>query len=294
MMGSGPEEMAKLSDVWTNENGDLEVYDSYLNKIIAYDSELNVKKTKIFKNNNHFGSIIRIPKKTQFIAFSGYNGFLKSEEFFKLAILDSGLTANKLFLPYPKNLHRALISTPISPFFIFNDTVRFTQNFDPSVYNISPKGDLLKKYDLVYSPNPFPLNFESELVIPNLTLFKSELIDFAAIKKIFSGYTGYKGPWLETSKFAIFSSFDSDNTTFTSIYDKERKEILYQANNFSETDQYHMQIPPHFYTTNVSENRFISIYEGFNVLLLLKKSSPFYEMVKDDVESFYIIDIKLK
>src|SRR5690606_17762993 len=61
-MGAGPEELSKLSDVWINENGNLEVYDNYLKKIIVYDSNLNVKKTKIFKNSNYYGSLIRLPK----------------------------------------------------------------------------------------------------------------------------------------------------------------------------------------------------------------------------------------
>jgi len=294
-MGSGPDEMSKLSDVWVNENGELEVYDNYLNKIITYDAKLDVKETNIFKHNNYFGSIIRFPGKTQFVAFAGYNGFLKNNEFHKIAIIDSGFVEISHFFPYSKSLNHALISTPVNPFYIFNDTIRFAQNFDPSIYNILPDGELLKKYELTYNPTPFPIDFEKQLVIPNINFFKSELIDFAAMNKIFSGYVGYKGPWLETSKFAIFSSFDFDyDATFTSIYDKDRMEILYQARNFTESDRYHMQIPPHFYTTGVFENRFISCYEGFIVLMLLKKSSPFYDMVQNDIESYYIIDIKLK
>ena len=292
--GAGPEEMSKLSDLWINENEELEVYDNYLKKIIIYDSNLNVKETKILKNSNYFGSIVRIPKTSQYITYSGYNGFYKNNEFFKLAYLDSGLNEKKLFLPYSNSLNRALISIPTSPFFIINDTIGFTQNFDPTVYFISQNGNLLKKYSLIYSNNPFPLDFENEIVIPNLKYFNSELIDFEAIKKLFSGYSGYSGPWLETSKYAIFNSFDSKYATFTSIYDNEQKEILFQAKYFSETIHYHMQIPPYFYATDPSENRFISIYEGYNVLLLLKESSPFYEMVKNDIDSYYILDVKLK
>lgn len=293
-MGAGPEELSKLSDVWVNEREELEVYDNYLNKILVYDYDFNVSKTIFMRNSNLHGSIIKISSKSQYVTYSGYNGFFKNNQFFKLAILDSAFNINKLFFPYSNNLNRALISIPISAFFVFNDTVGFTQNFDPSVYNIYPSGDLIKKYELIYSPNPFPSNFESEIVAPNLSAFKSDVIDFKAINELFSGFTGYRGPWLESSKYAIFRSFDSKYTAFTSIYDKERKEILYQAKNFSETNQYHMQIPPYFYTTNASVNRFISFYEGFNVLLLLKESSPFYEMVKNDVESFYIIDISFK
>lgn len=292
--GAGPEELTKLSDVWVNGSGELEVYDHYLNKIITYDSEFNVKEANIFKQNQQVGSIIRFPGETGFVAYSGYNGFVSSNEYYKLAILDSGLQADKHFLPYPRDLNRALIATPISPFFVYDDTIRFTQNFDPSVYAIAPDGKMTKAYDLVYSPNPFPIDFESKLVTPNLGLFTSELMDFEAVNKIFTGYTGYRGPWLETSKFAIFSSFDSDYATFTSIYDKDRKEMLYQAQNFAEDKRYHMQIPPYFYTTHVAENRFISSYQGYYLLMLLKEASPFYKMVQEDMESFYIIDVALK
>jgi len=295
-MGSGPEEMTKLSDVWMNDKGGLEVYDNSLNKVLVFDSTFNISKTFFKRNSSHFNSLIKLPSTSQYVAFSGYNGTYRNNSFYKLAILDSVLNVENLFFPYSRDLNQAFVATPINPFFIINDTVGFTQDYDPTVYNITSDGRLIKKYELVYDFKPLPTNLDSEIVLKNLSTFKynGDQIDINAINNLFYGYTGFRGPWLETSKYAVFTSFDTGYSPFTSIYHKEQGKVIYQAKNFLESENFHMQIPPYFFVANVEGNRFVSVYEGHYALMLLKKSSPFYNMVKDDTKSFYIIDVKLK
>lgn len=295
-MGSGPKELTKLTEVWINEKEELEVYDNNLNKILTYDKHLNISKTSFLKNKKLFGSITKISSlPDKYINFSGYNGFLNNGKYFKMAVLDSAFNIEETYFEYNKSLNKALIPTPISPFHkSAQNEIQITQNFDPTVYTINSNKKLEKKYILDYFPKPFPRNFEKTLIEPNIREFKSEDINNNRTKEILGGSYGYRGPWLESIKYSYFTSFDVKGRSFFSIYDKENKKIIFQGYSFIESEKFKIQIPPHFYTVNSQENKFVGFYEGYITLMLLKESSPFYKMVKENIDSFYIVEVKFK
>lgn len=295
-MGSGPKELTKLTEVWINEKEELEVYDNNLNKIQTYDKNLNLSKTLFLKSKKLFGSITKLSSDPdKYINYSGYNGFQNKGKYFKLAILDSVFNIEKTFFEYNKSLNNALIPTPISPFHkTKHNKIEFTQNFDPTVYTIDSNYKLEKKYILNYSPKPFPRNFEETLIEPNIRELRSENLNNNKTKEILGGSYGYRGPWLESIKYSYFTSFDTNGKSFFSIYDKEKHKILFQGYSLIESEEFKIQIPPHFYTVNSQENKFVGFYEGYITLMLLKESSPFYKMVKESIDSFYIIEVKFK
>lgn len=78
------------------------------------------------------------------------------------------------------------------------------------------------------------------------------------------------------------------------VIHKNNDADLIQGSFFTESSKYHMHLPTHIHTTDVDENDFISVMEGYYLIQHLKKKSPFYELVNQNLESFYIVEVKFK
>lgn len=171
------------------------------------------------------------------------------------------------------------------------DTIRFSQNFDPHIYTISPTGELIKRFELVYTYHPLPPDFEEKILKKNLALFKSPESNFDAIRDLFTNYTGYRSPIWETKDYLMIVSFDTKQNPFVTLFHKKKKQVMAQGRYFETTNRYKMALPSHFYTTDVEENRFISLMEGYQLIQHIDGESPYFEEINRELESFFIVEV---
>jgi hypothetical protein len=293
-IGAGPDEILDLSDAWINEKGNLELYDYTLQKILIFNSDFDVTKVIHAKHPQRYRTLKKFPSQNKYVAFAGYNGLFDNGNYYSVTILDSLLNLQSVAFQYNASLQGAFVSIPLDPFSVIEDTIRFSRNFDPNIYSITPDGEILKKYELDYPHNPLPKDFEGDILMKNLKILKAQEINFDAIRNIYLGYTGFRSPWVETKDYSIFNSFDKDQQPFSSIYNKRDNKIVFQGRIFFDSSEYKMTIPPHFYATKVNENRFISVLEGYQLLNLLSKNNTFIESIEEQLDSFFIIDVKFK
>ena len=186
------------------------------------------------------------------------------------------------------------IYVPMNPLFRVGDTLRFYQNFDPRIYTFYPEDDLEVRYFLDYEPQPLPDNFEQELIMENLEVFVSEESTYEARNAVFEGYTGFRGQWMESKDYAVFSSFDTDHDGFNSIYHKRKKQIVAQGVDLREDQRYHMIIPTHFQAADAEGNRFVIVLPGYRLVGYLDAESPFYEQVNQDPETMFVMEVVLR
>lgn len=294
-LGAGPKELTKLTDAWLNEDDGIEVYDNYLNKIQVFNPKLEPTESIFLDEIKLIGSTVKIiADDAKYLTYSGYNGYNFNNIYYKISALDENFKIKKAFFPYKSHLNKALIATPIDPFFKINDTIGFSQNYDNFIYYLDRKMNLKVRHELIYTKNPFPKEFEESIIEPNLKYFQGEEINFEERNRLLSNYSGYSGPWLETKKYSIFISFDENRKKFLSVYDKSVNELKFTSYNFKETKNYKMIIPPDLYSTEYNKNSFFGFYEGHIAILLCDKSSPYYQEINKDLDSFYIIEVKLK
>lgn len=291
--GDGPNEILQISDCWVNDNGNLEVYDFQLNRIMVFDEKFNPQKTYKGKSHLFLNSVQNIG--TKYVGFSGYNDYNKAfrGNYYKMAVMDSNFRIEKTAFHFDRKLKGALISTPVNPFGKVGGETIFHQDYDPNIYIVNYLGDFDIKYKLNYSPIPIPENFELQIIAKNLSIFKSQEVDFERINNIYKGYSGFSGPWLESNDYAVFNSFDENYDRFTSIYDKRDNEIIAQGKNL--VDRKNKLTVPYFHTADPSENCFIAVLEGYILHNYIKTESPNYEMVKNwGNENLYLVKITLK
>src|SRR5690606_39362884 len=150
------------------------------------------------------------------------------------------------------------------------------------------------RYFLDYEPQPLPDNFEQELIMENLEVFVSEESTYEARNAVFEGYTGFRGQWMESKDYAVFSSFDTDHDGFNSIYHKRKKQIVAQGVDLREDQRYHMIIPTHFQAADAEGNRFVIVLPGYRLVGYLDAESPFYEQVNQDPETMFVMEVVLR
>lgn len=293
-IGKGPEETLQLNDCWLNDGGNLEVYDFALKKVLVFDENFDLVNVIKGRQPLIFNALMRIPNSSDFAGYIGYNSTNDTDngKHYKLAFLDSLIGVKSTDLHYDGEINGASLVIPVSPFLKYGDSIRFSQNFDSFIYDVSKDG-LSKRYEILYTHKPFPLNYEDEIIKKDLALLKSNETNFNKINASFKGYTGYGGNWLETADYAYFESFDVDYKPFISIYNKKDKKVVAQGRFFRDNDRYKMILPP-FLTTDLQDNRFISLWDGVTLKQLLSDDSPFWDLINKNLEANYIVTVKFK
>src|SRR5690606_19014739 len=236
--------------------------------------------------------MISNPGSTSYVGFAGYNG--SNGKPIKLAVLENNLVVQKTMFPFEPALMGVGIYVPMNPLFRVGDTLRFYQNFDPRIYTFYPEDDLEVRYFLDYEPQPLPDNFEQELIMKNLEVFANEESTYEARNAVFEGYTGFRGQWMESEDYAVFSSFDTDHDGFNSIYHKGKKQIVAQGIDLREDQRYHMIIPTHFQAAVAEDNRFVVVMLGYELTMYLLPESPFYKMVDQNPETVFVMEVFLR
>ena len=120
-------------------------------------------------------------------------------------------------------------------------------------------------------------------------------MDFKRINKLYKGYSGFRGKWLESINYSIFSSFDEKQQGFVCIYDKDNKKIIAKGISLYLTDS-RLIIPylPYFSTVNPSENCFFTVITKHELINFIAKDSPFFGLVnKEESESNFLVKISL-
>lgn len=290
--GNGPNEVSHITDCWIDENGHLEIYDSSLNRILLFDENYIPKRS--FKGVDRL-SLTAIQKiENKYITFGGFNT-THNNEYFKVGILDDSFKIVNAAFYYDEIFRGALITTPTTPFGKVGDQYIFSQNYDKTIYNISKSGEFSARYQINYTPNPFPDDFNEKVVRENIRLFKSEPVDFESQNRLYDGYSGFSGKWLETNTYSIFNSFDEKNERFVSIYNKDSNKIIAQGKSLYLTDR-KLIIPyiPYLSTVNPSENCFYTVIERFLLIKFIDEDSPNYGLVNNEEnESYFLVKICL-
>lgn len=293
IVGDGPDKLRQIIDCWINDHGELEVYDYAAQKILVYDENFEVEKAIHAKDRILFHSMMSVPGSDGYVGFSrGYSGV--DGDPFKLAFLDDELAVQHTALPFDSLIMGASISLPISPFLRVGDDLRFYQDFDPRIYTVKPEGYLEIAYYLDYVRQPSPDDFERELILENLELFIGLESSYENRKAVFEGYTGFRGRWMESRDYAVFDSFDEAHNSFFSVYHKGKKQILAQGHDLRDDQRYHLSLPTHFQAADAEDNRFVVAMPGWWLGMYLLPESPFYELVDQNPETVFVMEVLLK
>ncbi|WP_200975729.1 6-bladed beta-propeller [Echinicola sp. 20G] len=294
--GPGPLEVRQINDYWLNEEGCLEIYDFNLKKIVVFDKEFIAESSFKTKDPLIFHNVTQLVGDdggyVGFKAYSGFNGPF-NDVYYKIGFLDKDFSLKNTALSYPAELDWASVTVPISPFARYRDSIRFYQNFDPTIYHVQSADTLIKRFAIKYQPNPMPENWEQEVILPNGAYFKSRKHDFEKVKSIFKGKSGFAGSWKESSKYAVINSFDENYGRFHSLYSKSENKVIANGRAFIENERYHIALPP-IQVVDEEKEMFVGVWQG--ALLkeyILMENSPFHEKIKD-VESFYLIEVTFK
>lgn len=292
--GRGPKEVVQFNDVWVDPENHIGIYDFASKKILEFGSDYQFIAGRQAQMPLILTSVAPLGS-DGFIAYAAYNNDNAPFQgaLWQLAVLDADFNIQSTQLPYSDTLQGALVTTPMNAFTKVKDSVRFSKNYDPIIYNIAPSGELSKRYALAYKPEPLPLDFEKEIIQKNIGLFKNPKADRDQVKALFKGYSGYAGSWLETKQYVIFSSFDRDNKPFLSLYSKDKKEILASGGWFFDPGTFDIGFP-YPLTTDYDSNRFIAFCSGAYLQMLLTKESPYYELAEQHLEDNFLVEIKLK
>ena len=179
--GNGPNEVSHITDCWIDENGHLEIYDSSLNRILVFDK--NFKPKRSFKGENRL-SLTAIQKgENKYIGFGGFNT-THNNEYFKVGILDDAFKIEKTAFHFDEIFMGALITSPRPPFGKVGNEFIFSQNYDQTIYNTSKSGEFSARYQINYTPNPLPEDFNEKVVRKNIRLFKSQPVDFKSKNRL--------------------------------------------------------------------------------------------------------------
>lgn len=290
--GRGPNEVSHITDCWINENGHLEIFDSSLNRILVFDENFDPIRSFKGEDNLFLTAVQKIGNK--YIGFGGYNTTHNNASF-KVAILDDAFKVEKTAFDFNEILTGASISTPITPFSKIGNEYIFSQNYDKTIYNISNSGEFTARYQLNYSPNPLPDNFHEKIVRENIDLFKSQNVNFKKQNEVYTGYSGYRGQWIESDNYSFFDSFDEKHQAFVSIYNKKSKEIIAQGRNLHLPDK-KLILPyiPHFSTVNSIEDCFYTLIEGYMLMHFIEEDSPHHALISNEgKEGYFIVKVCL-
>ena len=293
IVGDGPDKVAQINDVWLNNQGKLEVYDFSLKKKLTFNDQFEVEKAILAKDRIFFHYMLNIPDSDGYVAFSGgYNGVDGNP--LRVAFLDNELAVQHTALPFDSLLMGASVSVPINPLFRIGNALRLYQGFDPFIYTVNAAGNLDVQYYLDYVHRPLPKDFEQKLILENLEFFMDPESSYENRKAVFEGYTGFRGQWMESKDYAVFSSFDADHDPFTSIYHKGEKQIVTQGRSLREDQRYHMLLPTHFQAAEAQDNRFVVVLPGYWLAEYLAPESPFYEQVEQNPETMFVMEVVLR
>lgn len=141
-LGKGKNEALQLNDCWLNSEGNLEIYDFSLKQIFVLNDKFEVAKIIMGAKSNIYLSLMNLPHSNDFVGYKGYNSYNPSYqgECCKLAILDSSLAIKKVELNYDKIYNGIMVITSTKPFINYLDTIRFAENFNSNIYNVTPGG----------------------------------------------------------------------------------------------------------------------------------------------------------
>ncbi|WP_215225172.1 6-bladed beta-propeller [Echinicola shivajiensis] len=290
--GEGPLEVRQINDYWLNDEGSLEIYDFNLKKIVVFDKDFNADSSFRTKDLLIFSNVTKLLGHEGYVGFKSYshhNGPFNNLHY-KLGFLDKDFGLKNTALSYSPELDGTLIVTPINPFELYRDSIRFYQNFDATIYHVQSPGTLIKRFAIKYHPHPMPENWEQEVILPNGAYFKSREHDFEKVKSIFKGKSGFAGDWKESAKYVIINSFDENYNRFYSLYSKSGNKVISNGRALIEKDRYQMALPP-IQVVDEEKDMFVGVWQG--ALLkeyILMQNSPFQEKIKD-LEGFYLVEV---
>ena len=291
-IGRGPGELVQLVDMWLTNANNIELYDNYLTRILTYGQDYQLIGERSFENRAMFQAVETIPGADGYIGFAGrsvYNQPYDGQSY-RLAFLNDSLEITGTELQYDPKLNGALIMTPDNPFAKVNDTLLFFEHYTNAIFQVKPNGQLAERYRLSYGADALPADFETRLIEPNLALFTAQEMNMSKMRDVFKGYAGFQGRWLESAGYALFDSFDEGQNHFTTLYGKDRKEVLGQGRMLVESDRYHI-ILPSFMATQVTGNRFIALFDGLRLQHAISKDSPLYPLIDDHPEKDFILEV---
>ncbi|OJW17211.1 6-bladed beta-propeller [Mucilaginibacter sp. 44-25] len=292
-LGKGKNEALQLNDCWLDSEGHLEIYDFSLKEIFVLDDKFEVAKIIIGEKPNIYTSLMNLPHSKDFVGYKGYNSYNPPYmgEYYKVAILDSSVAIKKVELNYKKIYNGIMVIAPTKPFINYLDTIRFAENFNSNIYNVTPKG-LTKRYELQYD-KPLPTDFYDKVVQKNLSKFKAANVNFTEINSLYKGYNGYSGVWLESKDFILFQSFDDRFRDFLTIYDKRHHIVIGSSRALYESVNYKTYLPT-FLTTDIENNKFLGVWSGYILKSILKDDSKILNIIKNDLGANYLVDVQFK
>ncbi|GAB3663755.1 hypothetical protein GCM10028791_39260 [Echinicola sediminis] len=273
----------------------MEIYDFNLKKIVVFDKEFIADSSFRTKDPLIFNNVIPMVGGQGYVGFKSYshhNGPY-NDVYYKLGFLDKEFSLKKTALNYSPGLDGVLVVTPINPFELYKGSIRFYQNYDPTIYHVQSPDTLIKRFAIKYQPNPISEHWEQEIILPNVALFKSHDRDFGKINSLFEGKSRFGGEWKEASNYVLIRSFDEENKGFYSLYSKSEHRVIANGRALLEKERYHMALPP-IQAVDEENDVFVGVWQG--ALLkeyLLMKDSPFHGEIKD-IESFYLIEVVMK
>ena len=293
-LGKGPGEAIQLNDIWLNSIGNLEIYDFAQKKIFTCNENFDII-TETRGANYIFSALTRLPTNNNFVGFKNYSAFNPPHkgEYYQVAFLNSSLRQiMAVDHIYDIDLNNMVVLEPLNPFQNVNDTLRFSMCFNQFIYDILPEGRCVKKYQLVYSPNPFPLDYEKKVLMQHRKQLSANA-DFYETKNFTKGFSGYAGNWLEINNYALFASFNTNYERIYSVYSKKNESVVVTAK-YLTAEIFNFKCFPDFKTALLQENSYSTMICGSMLHYFLSENHPMMAKQNHIIDKNYVITVKFK
>lgn len=295
-VGQGPELIFQLNDCWFDFESNFHVYDFSKKIIVNFDKNLNYVNDSRFNDELIFTSLMNVPFSDKMAGFKGFTSFNPPNdgEFYKFALLNKNLGINKTQLFYKKELNDLMSPMLVSPFSMVEKRLIFMQRYDPTIYEVDSNG-LSVYYSLIYKNNPLPPDVDNSIMLKNKEAFaiKNNNIDFNKINRLYHGYTGFKGIWLETANYILFESFDKEGKKVTTLHNKVTRKDIAMSRLLTTNKSSKISLPS-FSSVDYQNNTLISVWSGLMLKQFLSKDSPLLNKIQNNLEANYILRLELK
>lgn len=260
-LGKGPGEYFKISDFSILENGNIEIFDKNLKKVMHFDKEGNFLKESSF--NYWVKGYTRLGD-AKYLFYTGFrdNPNISKDKLYNIITTDSQfkiLSKDFSFNSSIKNIGygASLVFTR------YKNNIIYKPALDNNVYSLGNDGKFYSKYYIEFGDYKLPAKYIESATFEN----RGSAIDHFRQKKYAKNISNVR----ETDNYLIFH-FSFRNKILTGYYNKKSKELIY-GDGFTENSIGLYSVPK-----GTVNEKFIYIFEPYFIY-----QHPYKEKVIDGI-----------
>ncbi|GAO41954.1 6-bladed beta-propeller [Flavihumibacter petaseus] len=294
--GDGPNDALNIHDCWVNGDGNLQVYDYAQFKIYTFDSSLahfSVTKGSEFY---HFSSIRDIPGTKSYAGYADFNQFNApyKGKLFHIGILNEQLDLTGVDNTFERIFEGVPWLTFSNHYFPYNDTLRFFESYNNSVYDISTQGATVR-YKVAYERDNLPEDV-LPIVREHLEKYKDPHTTPNEKAAFLKKYARLNGRWIENEKYIYFVSRDSKGEfgdTFFTLYNKQQGKVVANTKTFTVSTKFGLTLPTLEAYDKVTDE-YIGVVNGIDLKDMVSRSNTLSGYLNQDLDVNYLVKVKFK